>query len=73
MSSLLSDLCVKDKALELHSPKYVSSLRSSSTTEMSFRTTAEFLIYIKQETELWSTDMNFLCVLRGNRNLRFRS
>jgi len=63
MSSLLSDLCVKDKALESQSPKCVSSLQSSSTTEMSFRTTVEFLIYIKQETELWSTDMNFLCVL----------
>jgi len=30
---------------------------------MSFRTTDVFLIYIKQEIELWSTDTNFLCVL----------
>jgi len=50
----LSGLCAKDKALELQSPKCVSSLRSSSSTEMSFRTTDEFLIYIKQEIVLWS-------------------
>jgi hypothetical protein len=71
MLSLLSDLCVKDKALELRSPKCVSSLQSSPGTEMSFRTTDEFLIYTKQEIESWSTDTNFLCVLIVNRNVRF--
>lgn len=55
----------------LKSPKRVSSLQSSPSTEMSFRTTDEFLIYTKQEIELWSTGTNFLYVLIGKRNVRF--
>ena len=52
MLRLLLDFCVKDKAIELQRPKCVSSLQSSPNTEMSFRTTDEFLVYIKQRDRI---------------------